>query len=670
MCVNTAREVKSRHPRIQYWFWDRELLDQGNYCDQLDVLVRESDFNTVILTERDGVNFFDQTLKPHFAKVIAHSHKLGLKIILQLWPLGQMNPVDVDITEAAAMVTEAEGQINGGVVSLTLESRHVRDAHNTVPLSCRLLKAYAFRKCDEGVYQAGTLVDVTDRAVVIPKGEQCLSLQLSLPEYEGCTVYAMAAHYYRYPDLFSEHMIRDFADIMEAYKDLGFDGFVLDELRNMVILPPWNCDNFRDRFYGLHFEEYFRQYTGKELVRTLFDMRYCVEGCVEDRISAINRYFDIFRHSTKRIEVFMAQYNQSVYDQAAFLGLHNTFHNWLQNDEIWMTCCNWWEVPRKYAQTDENMIFPIRMGIACQASESLIYDMYYHKEPQTFFEKLMKEACFGSRIHYHAMNDGKRWGADTGSAAFLKVLRPYEDCITLLDGFDPAGLPKMELLVVFGFPALCNWYPDYDARNQYDINGKLNIEQRVNDLWNNGYFNALAPSDAITDGRITLQDGRFDYCGHKFDKLLYLYPEYSKAEVTEFLESAARKGYDLRIIGQYTRDFEGKPARLNMSDEHFLCEAEDIAEAMALRKNDIPNGCILEDGSVLISDYESVENSCDCIARFTCNGNSYEAAFRGVFAMKPGGSNHIRKLAAGKLQYLKKDGQMLVLGSGDDYITI
>ena len=217
--------------------------------------------------------------------------------------------------------------------------------------------------------------------------------------------------------------------------------------------------------------------------------------------------------------------------------------------------------------------------------------MYYTTNPEGYFKKAMKDAPYGCRVTYHIIRNGDSdISLNTGDPKFLEAVKPYEDKIRLLNLFDPK-LPKMELLVVFGFPALCNWYPDYDARNQMDINGKLNIEDRVEELWNGGYFNALAPSDAIADGRITMKDGKFDYCGHRFEKLLYLYPQYAKPEVLSFLQNAIDQGYDVKILGELTRDFDGNPATLVFGENTVLTEESDISQGFGLTPNPIPNGC-------------------------------------------------------------------------------
>lgn len=660
MRILTKEQLNSRHPKIQYWFWDKPLLESQAFKEQLDLLCEKSDFNTVILTERNGVNFWEESMKPYFDKAISLAHERGLKIMLQLWPKGHNHKTEVNISNAVAFATEREGVISTGELSLTSLCECVRRVQAAPPIANKILKVYAFKKIGEGFYDENSLTDITDKAIITENEENKLTAKFNCPELEGYTVYMLTAHYYQCADMFSELRIKEFKDIIDFYKDSGFDSIVLDEFKNLTINPPWVSDTFRDRFYGDSFKAYFGEKTGRDLDQVLFEMRYCPKGKENVRMSAINIYFDIFRHSTKIVETFVADYTKKNFGKDAFDGLHNTYHNWLQNDEIWMTCCNWWEVPRTYAQTDEDICYPVRLGIACGCKESLVFDMYYHKDPQAFADKVMRDAAFGSRLHYHAMND-LYYGVDTGSAEFLDFIKPVEDKITLLNAFDPAGLPKMELLVVFGFPSLCNWYPDEEARSGFDINKKLVLEKRCIDLWNSGFFNAMAPSDAVDDGRITKDaDGKFDYCGHKFEKMLYLYPEYAKGETIAALKTFAG-GDNFAVIGSLTRDFGGNEIDGSFLKACTLPDDADIAKEMKLTANDIEGGCRLEDGSVVLADVGFSQKQEEKTACFTVNGHAVNAVYKGVFAIKLTDNGKIEKAACGDCALLEVSGEKIAV---------
>ena len=84
----------SRHPRILYWFWTPELLRDEKYLKDLKRIDEKSAYTMVVLSAREGMDFFDRSLIPYFEKAVSYAHQLGLKIVLQLWPEGSNFHVD------------------------------------------------------------------------------------------------------------------------------------------------------------------------------------------------------------------------------------------------------------------------------------------------------------------------------------------------------------------------------------------------------------------------------------------------------------------------------------------------------------------------------------------------------------------------------------------------
>lgn len=663
-------KTSSRHPKIQYWSFNEADIRSSQYKEVIDRIKENGCFN-MLCASSWTINLWDISNKPLIRELAEYAHARGIRVPLQVFPKGFKVRTGVGVEDAAALVTEYECMADENPVIIRAVGQHVRHAHICSSLKSELLRAYAFRKCAAGKYEAGSLIDITGRAQIIYQDPESLTLSFNTEDLNGCCIYVMVAHYYGCIDLFSDVSIQEYKALIDAYADVPLSGIVLDEYKNMSIMPPWLIDQFCERFYGKNFHRYFAEQTGNDLIQTLFEMRFCPENQDDVRIRAINQYFDIYRHSTKRVETFVAEYSEKVFGEGSFPGLHNTYHNHLQSDEIWETCCNWWEVPRKYAQTDEDITYPIRMGMACGCRENLVYDMYYSPKREKYIEKAVRDARFGSRIHYHIIRSAgdSDISLDTGNPEFLKAIKPYEDKIELINRFDPA-MPDMKLLVIFGFPALCNWYPDFEARNPMGINGKLNIHDRVKALWDDGYLNALAPSDALADGRITMKEGYFDYCGHRFEKMLYLYPQYSKKDVLTFLQNAVDQGYDLKIIGDLTWDFEGNPAGITFGPDVMLTEDSDIAAQMHLTPNPIPDGAMLEDGSVVITNEESIAQDQFCTYRFGVGKFECEATFRGVLAVKLRENGSIEKMAAGNLKEFFVDGKRVLHFDGEqDYVT-
>lgn len=90
-----------------------------------------------------------------------------------------------------------------------------------------------------------------------------------------------------------------------------------------------------------------------------------------------------------------------------------------------------------------------------------------------------------------------------------------------------------------------------------------------------------------------------------------------------------------------------------------LEESADIPASLRLSANPVENGCILADGSVVVSSYESVKNNITETILLEINGHVFEAEYQGVFAVKADESGKIVKLACGGCKSLRRDGRTL-----------
>jgi hypothetical protein len=180
----------------------------------------------------------------------------------------------------------------------------------------------------------------------------------------GFSPHAMTAHYHRYPDMFSRYMIDPFVNAMLGYRNIGFNGAALDEFGYMA-LHKTQGDLFRGRFCLKVMAVFCKERIGLDLIRTLFDMRYSPHGVPRVHVRAINNYFDLLRQGPLRVEQKFFQATAEIFGPHAFHGIHNTFHNHLDNDAIWTICINWWNVPRDYGQIGESTPMTARPRTLC-----------------------------------------------------------------------------------------------------------------------------------------------------------------------------------------------------------------------------------------------------------------------------------------------------------------
>jgi hypothetical protein len=656
------------YPQIAYWFFSSELLKNDKYLSDLDSLAGQGKQDMFFLTARQGLNFYDyEKIYPVLEKLVSQAHQRNIKIGLQLWE-NRGKPIAIEDTERC--VTEGEIVLDGfGAGQYTAKARHVR---KTATLTkSELLKVYAFRKVADGFYDLASLEDITLQCTARSSGKDTVAVQINAgPEMKGRTAYILTQHYYNYLSNHSPQAASQFVEALTRYSDIPLDGIALDEYTNMRISPPWELEKdaeskvFRERYYSIPMADAYKKQTGQSLDKAMLDMRYAPAGNASVRIRAINCYMDLMRQGPLKVEKMVYQKAKELYGQKTFIGVHDTHHNSLVNDEIWASGLNWWNIPRDYGHTDENTPLPTQMGIAMAYSGNILYNMFYSKNLDTIVSKALNDLRYGIRTDYHAINDIQNWGVSIEKPEAMARINPVESCVRLLNRFNPS-LPDVKLLVVFGMEALANWYPDESARNAYDINGSLGIEEKAVELWNAGYLSALVPSDLIADGRLRLDENFKPILnGHRFDAIIYLYPQYAKEPVIKFLEQYARHGGRVMMEGTATCDFDGQDISDRFKTLYTLVTVKKFAvdqiPQLGISKNRIPDGCKNEDGSYVFTDQKSLET--DVAAEFSIrvDEDMYTGVYKGLAAVQIDGKAGLKKLAAAGFKELRKNGKVIL----------
>jgi hypothetical protein len=661
-----------RYPELLYWFVTPETLAPQHYSRDIEHIAQDTVFDFPFLTARNGVNFLDSpAAHDAVAGIVREAHKNGLRIgaTLQIQDIDSMRRFSYD--DDQTLVGEGETTLDSdgrGTVSSTVTLR------SSAPLKTELLRVYAFQKTADGEYDPSTLTNVTAQVSsdVSKPGTIIVKLDLG-PRFAGDTVFALATSWFNSLDRFSVAFTDWVHQAIDQYHDVPLDGTSLDEF-GYTRVPMNPTTLFNGHFSGRAFSTRFEETTGMKLTDTLFATRYAPAGHPEVRIRAIDEYWDFQRKAPLQIEQEFFSYSRQVFGDKNFAGIHNTFHNHLTNDEVWATGLNWWTIPRQYGMSDEDLSLPLRMGLLVSHPGNIMYDQFYGWDIHRFATKALNDARFDARLHYHGYNDTGRWGADLSTEPFLSSQNPVERKIRLLNHFDPAA-PKLPLLIIFGMPALLNWYPDHDARNLFDINGSLHIEDKAIAVWDAGYRCALVPSDLIDNGAVRLDaQNRPVLNGHTFQAIIYLYPQYAKRTTLAFLDQYTRRGGALMLEGKATRDFDGQPA-----DDIFSAIAararvggfsvEQIPQLNIERSPLQAVGGELEDGSIILTDLPSLESGQPRPFSVEVSGHRFNGAYVGVFALKATADGRIEKLACGGCTTLSRDSrEILRLNNAADLI--
>jgi len=652
--------IRNEHfPELVYWFVTPETLAPKRYTRDIQHISHDTVFDFPFLTARNGVSFLDsKAAHDAVAGIVKEGHENGLRIgaTLVLGDGGAAKSAAAD--EEQTVVADGEGSLDGqgsGAVEAAVKLRSM------TPGKTELLRAYAFRKTGPGEYDPATLSDVTERVRSASALPGTLSVSVNLgPQYAGYTVFVLATNRYGAIDLFSDAFTRWIHQAIDQYRDVPLDGTALDEF-GYIRIPMTPTTPWRGHFAGRAFAARFEQATGRPLTQTLFETRHAPAGHPEVRIRAIDEYWDFFRKGPLGIENEFFRYSREVFGDKTMAGIHNTFHNHLTNDEAWATGINWWTIPRQFGMSDEDLSLPLRMGLLVAHRGNIMYDQFYGRDIHRFAVKAMNDARFDARLHYHGYNDTGRWGVDLSTEPFLSALNPVERKIRLLNQFNPAA-PELPLLVVFGMPALLNWFPDESARNEFDVNGSLKIEEKVKAVWDAGYRCAVVPSDLIDNGLLRLDAmNRPVLNGHTFRAVLYLYPQYAKRATLAFLDRYTQHGGALMLEGDATRDFDGAPIESDFSKIAARARIKGFSVDKLAQLGVEPSplrdvGGELEDGSVILTDLNSLETDQPRGFSVEVNGHSFSGAYVGVFALKAAANGRIQKLACGECGTLARDG--------------
>lgn len=653
--------ANSTHPQVAYWFFAANMMQEERYKAKIDSFAKFSKYTLVYLTERDGSNFYDTlTMYPVFKKLVAYAHGKGLKIGLQVWK----RDFNIQLENTDRLIQEGELVLGeDGNANYTVTAHGAREMNSL--LKSELFRVYAFKKTGDEFYDPSTLKDITETVSVNTTKESVSATIKAGQKYKGYTAYILTQHYYHSCSNFSAQAKDMLLGVFKAYAAIPFDGIGLDEYKNLKIAREKVLDTagyaFRERLYSVGMAKKMKETTGRDMNSVLLDMRYAPEGKPEQRISAINQYMSLVRFATLPIESAVYDLGKKLYGPDCFIGMHNTFHNNLDRDEVWQTGVSWWSIKRDYGHTDEETLTPIQVGIGMSYKKNAMYNMYYGKSLERIWTKALYDLRFGIRTHYHAANDVQGWGVSIDEPSALEKINKVENAARLLNRFNPA-FPGIKLLVVYGMEAMYNWYPHTEQRGMYDINDKLGMEKKSAQLWSNGYLHAAVPTDLIEDGRLHLNEaGKPVLNGYTFDAVILLNPQYARESTTVFFMNYVNKGGKLLLEGTATENFMGK----NISESWQKIASKAVANTYSIANvaklgiaiNPLVDGVANEEGAFTFTNAASLQSGTPAVFSFQYHGDTYTGSYKGLAAIKINQKGNLEKLAATAFGYFQKNGR-------------
>lgn len=650
----------SNHPQVAYWFITSDQHKPAVYKAKIDSFAKFSKYTLVFLTEREGYSFYDSTnMHPIFKDMVAYAHQKGLKLGLQIWKRDFFTSLE----NTDRLIQEGEQTLDAnGEANYQVQAFGAREMNSLI--KSELFKVFAFKKTADGFYQAGTLLDISSKAIAV-NAKETVSVKIKAGEnLKGYQAYILTQHYYNSCSNFSDQAMVMLLNAFKAYRDIPFDGIGLDEYKNLKIARQKIMDStgdvFRERLYSVGMAKKMKSTTGKSMEQVLLEMRYAPVGKPEIRISAINQYMQLLRSATLPLEAAVYDLGKKMYGSNNFIGLHNTFHNNLDKDEVWQTGVSWWSIKRDYGHTDEETPTPIQIGVGMSYKKNAMYNMYYGPKIDRIWTKALYDLRFGIRTHYHAANDMQGWGVSIDAPYALAKINPVENAARLLNKFNPP-FPAIKLLVVYGMEAIYNWYPNLKNRGMYDINDKLGMERKSLELWNNGYYHAAVPTDLIEDGRLKLNaKGKPILNGYEFDAIVFLNPQYAKKSTTQFFQTYVKTGGKLLLEGSADKGFMGEDisaiwtgiASKAIANKYSLSNVAKLGILPNQLKDGVTNGS----GIFTFTNQQSLETNQSAFFEFDYAGNHFKGTYKGLAVIAVDPKGNLIKIGATGFSYLSRNG--------------
>jgi hypothetical protein len=621
----------SNHPQVAYWFITSDQHKPTVYKAKIDSFAKFSKYTLVFLTEREGYSFYDSTnMHPIFKDMVAYAHQKGLKLGLQIWK----RDFFTDLENTDRLIQEGEQTLDAnGEASYQVQAFGAREMNSLI--KSELFKVYAFKKTADGFYQAGSLQDISSKATAV-NAKETVSVKINAgANLKGYQVYILTQHYYNSCSNFSDQAMKMLLNAFKAYRDIPFDGIGLDEYKNLKIARQKIMDStgevFRERLYSVGMAKQIKLRTGKQMDRVLLDMRYAPVGKPEIRISAINQYMQLLRSATLPLEAAVYDLGKKMYGSNTFIGLHNTFHNNLDKDEVWQTGVSWWSIKRDYGHTDEETSTSIQLGVGMSYQKNAMYNMYYGPKIDRIWTKALYDLRFGIRTHYHAANDMQGWGVSIDAPYALAKINPVENAARLLNRFNPP-FPAVKLLVVYGMEAIYNWYPNVKNRGMYDINDKLGMDRKSLELWNNGYYHAAVPTDLIEAKKSTTQ----------------FFQKYVQFGGKLLLEGSADKGFMGEDISAVWTGIASKAIANGYS-------LTNVAK-LGIMPNQLIDGVNNGPGIFTFTNKHSLENNQAAVFEFDYAGNHFKGTYKGLAVIAVDEKGSLIKIGATGFSYLSRNG--------------
>ena len=662
---------QSPYPQMAYWKPGPDLLEGNSHIDLVRRFFEVSGMNLlVILMDMHERGYNIPASYDRLREITAEAHRLGGRIAC-----------GVDIRYLTARLAEKYPEDNYGVIEPvtatvmadgTCTVNYKLGLHNKQPVEYGILKAWILRQTDASHYEPDSLQLVENTAIESGSQDGWIALKLQTsPANAGLTALFIPYMQFSRLDLFSENLLDEYASLIDRFDGIGLDGMITDEFGLHI---PNDADGLLRKFhYSEPLARAFQLHTGRSFDALLPALRFAPAGKDHERLSILNSYFELIRLRCVEIEQFLYNEVKRRCGPDGFTGLHPTFWNECAL-EVFHDGLDWWSVPRDYAQTDEQICTPIRLALSRKCGP-VWYNMWYTNGElnlESYCRETLRYARFGGRTHYHSYysHSEKQLVGTIGEPGVLEKIAEMERWIYELNRFQKSQ-PDARVAVVAGTAALTNWAieaPECHAIPP-DRGCFLNACAFANRLLECGWLCDLLPDYEIENGSMTINgEGKPVYGTQTYDALVFLYPDYIKPAVFDFMKRVAAGPTVLVIGGSCSRFFDGSAVgnafeavtKCSVWSSDRVPSAELVAGILRRHKiagNVYRSGCRYQDGSAVF--VASGEQPCGNPLRISeyIDGHHVEADADDFLGIKLRNDGSVERLTAGRLHKLIINGK-------------
>ncbi len=560
-------------PVIGAWFpQENEMRNPDGYREFLDAAADSSHYTLLSTTMRNrGRQMTDASVHDWFKRAATYARQRGIGLVLELDPrhsipaFAQQYPKalqqrlwlrEVDSAkEGEAVVEIGYGVGHGDAICVP--------GVNDIALE----RVYVYERTIAGI-EPDTVQDVTasctvrdtgpgKRSVFIPSGDA------GSKERKACVITRVTLNY---PAVFSPEMPQFEADTARQYADLPLAGLMKDEAG----YPAAHDGNpHKNGFWTSAWREadYARRTGGRDLVRDSLLMCFGEAGREAERQAAINQYMEQSRERNTHIEQSFYKLTKATFGPDAFVGTHDTVFPYPDAREFERNGLNWWTATRDYAQSDEITPYSCRTSMAKKMGGGVWFNQWYSPGIATYEKEIWRYALAGGRMNFHVLYPSSPPWVERGKDLLRSSLVRGDCRIRLLNSISDAPV-DCPVAVIFGHANVMNWAgPSFN-----------DIGTQLTDLfWQAGIYADLIPSTEIAEKALRVDDNGDVWYGKQRYAAVVLYrPEFENAATAEFFQRAARGKTILCRIGEWTKDFNGKPLDGNAALPAPMKSAVDI----------------------------------------------------------------------------------------------